>query len=84
MAKRKGSERNWKEYDEHLVKQGEILLDLESLKGWRKELFEMNKGKNGRPFKYPQSLILFLGIIRFVFKIPYCQPEGFARKGIVA
>ena len=30
MAKRKGSERNWKEYDEHLVKQGEILLDLES------------------------------------------------------
>jgi len=40
----------------------------------------MNKGKNGRPFKYPQSLILFLGIIRFVFKIPYRQLEGFARK----
>jgi len=40
----------------------------------------MNKGKNGRPFKYPHSLILFLGIIRFVFKIPYRQLEGFARK----
>jgi len=30
MAKRKGSERNWREYNEHLVKRGEILLDLES------------------------------------------------------
>jgi len=37
MAKRRGSERNWREYNEHLVKRGEILLDLKSLKGWKKK-----------------------------------------------
>ena len=80
MAKEKGFDRNWKEYNEKLVQRGEILLDVESLKGWQEELFKMNKGKNGRPFKYPHRLIMFLGTLRVVFRIPYRQLEGFARK----
>ncbi|MGQ9733975.1 MAG: IS5 family transposase, partial [Candidatus Bipolaricaulia bacterium] len=47
--------------------------------GWQKELWEMNRGKNGRPFRYPHSLVLFLGALRVVFRLPYRQLEGLAR-----
>ena len=80
MARQKKPNRSWREYNEHLVRRGEILLSVESLKGWKKELKEMNRGKNGRPFIYPHSLILFLGTLRVVFGLPYRQLEGFARK----
>jgi len=40
----------------------------------------MNLGKKGRPFLYPHSLMLFLGIIRVVFRLPYRQLEGFAKR----
>jgi len=60
MTERK-PDRDWKEYNEHLVQRGEILLKVERLQGWQEELQEMNLGKNGRPFRYPHSLILFLG-----------------------
>ncbi len=84
MAKEERSDRNGKEYKEKLVQRGEILLDVESLKGWQEELFKMNnkmnKGKNGRPFQYPHRLIMFLGILRIVFRIPYRPLEGFGRK----
>ena len=39
------SDRNWKEYNEALVRRGEILLDMESLDNWSKELKIMNRGK---------------------------------------
>lgn len=80
MTKEKKPDRNWKEYNEHLVQRGEILLAVESLSGWQEELEEINLGKNGRPFKYPHSLILFLGTLRVVFSMPYRQLEGFARR----
>jgi hypothetical protein len=32
------SDRNWKEYNEALVRRGEILLDMEFLDNWSKEL----------------------------------------------
>jgi len=38
MAERKKPGRNWKEYNERLVRRGEVALDVESLKGWKKEL----------------------------------------------
>ncbi|MCL0039112.1 IS5 family transposase [Dehalococcoidia bacterium] len=80
MIKEKKPDRDWKEYNEHLVRRGEVLLDVESLQGWQEELQGMNLGKNGRPFRYPHSLILFLGTLRVVFSLPYRQLEGFARK----
>jgi len=61
MARQKKPSRNWKEYNEHLVRRWEILLSVESLKDWKKELKEVNRRKNGRPFLYPHSLILFFG-----------------------
>jgi hypothetical protein len=76
----KRPDRNWKEYNENLVQRGEILLAVESLKGWKEELKEMNFKKNGRPFLYPDSLILFSGILRVVFSLPYRQLEGSGRR----
>jgi hypothetical protein len=39
------SGRDWKAYNEALVRRGEILLDLPILKDWRHELDGMSKGK---------------------------------------
>lgn len=49
--------RIWPEYNEELVVRGEFLLDLGWVKSWNKELKEMNKGKIGRPYDFPESLI---------------------------
>ena len=49
--------RNWKEYNEELVRRGEFYLDFDWVKSWKKELKEMNKKKVGRPFCFPESLI---------------------------
>ncbi len=46
MAKEKRPDRNWKEYNEHLVQRGEILLDIESLQSWQGKVHEMNLGKS--------------------------------------
>lgn len=49
--------RDWPAYNEELVLRGEFLLDLSWVKSWDKETEEMNKGKVGRPFDFPESLI---------------------------
>ena len=49
--------RVWTDYNEELVVRGEFLLDLEWIKSWDKELMQMNKGKRGRPYEFPNSLI---------------------------
>ncbi|MEM4311999.1 MAG: hypothetical protein QXX95_06395 [Nitrososphaerales archaeon] len=38
---------NWKEIDAKYVRQGELLLDLEFVKSWRREVSKMNYGKEG-------------------------------------
>ncbi len=49
--------RDWKMVNENLVLRGEFLLDLEWVKSWGKELGQMNEGKRGTPFEFPESLI---------------------------
>lgn len=50
--------RDWTQYNEHLVVQGEFLLDIEWIKnGWEKELTKMNNRKRGAPYRFPNSLI---------------------------
>ena len=53
------SSRNWKEYNEQLVRRGEALLDFDFLKGWGVELKEMNAGKRGKSYDYPLSYVRF-------------------------
>lgn len=50
--------RNWKKVNEELVVRGEFLLDLEWVRSWDKELEQMNEGKKGAPYEFPESLIL--------------------------
>lgn len=47
------SARDWKAYNEALVRRGEILLDFKVMKGWRTELAEMNGGEEGCSLRVP-------------------------------
>ena len=71
--------RNWKKYNESLVKRGEILLDFDVIDNWDSELEKMNQGKEGRKFIYPESFIKLLGYMRAYFHLPYRQTEGVVR-----
>jgi len=70
--------RNWKEYNEALVKRGELLFDTDFLAGWRSELEKMNDGKEGARFAYPNSFLNMLAAIH-AYLLPYRQLEGFVR-----
>jgi IS5 family transposase len=72
--------RNWKKYNEYLVKRGEVLLDFDVIDNWHVELEKMNEGKKGRKFVYPDSFIKLLGYMRAYFHLPYRQTEGVVRK----
>ena len=55
--KRKKRKINWSEYNESLVRRGEVMFDTDFLDNWRAELKIMNKGKEGAKYLYPNSLI---------------------------
>jgi Transposase DDE domain len=71
---------NWRNYNESLVKRGEVLLGFDVIDNWNTELEEMNKDKKGRKFLYPDSFIKLLGYMRAYFHLPYRQTEGVVRK----
>ena len=69
----------WKETDERLIRRGELILDLESLKNHRKELENMNEGRPGPRYKLADSYIQLLAAIRYLYAMPYRQLEGYTR-----
>ena len=71
--------RDWKRINEALVKRGELLLDLDFVKGWEKELDAMNRGKEGARFRYPDSFIRLLLFMHVYLHLPYRQLEGFTK-----
>ncbi|GIU71749.1 MAG: IS5 family transposase [Candidatus Nitrosocaldaceae archaeon] len=68
---------NWHDIDERLIKRGEILLSLDFIDNYDKELEELNKHKVGRPYQITNNYAQFLAIIRYMLDIPYRQLEGF-------
>jgi hypothetical protein len=70
--------RDWKGYNEALVKRGSIIIDLDFIAGWSKELKTMNDGKEGGRYRYPQSFIKLLAVVH-AYVLPYRQLEGFMR-----
>ena len=70
--------RDWKGYNEALVKRGLILLDLDFVAGWSRELKAMNDGKEGGRYRYPESFIKLLAVVH-AYVLPYRQLEGFMR-----
>jgi IS5 family transposase len=71
---------NWKNYNESLVKRGQVLLGFDVIDNWDTELEKMNEGKEGRKFVYPDSFIKLLGYMRAYFHLPYRQTEGVVRE----
>ena len=71
---------NWANYNESLVRRGEILLDFDVVDNWDSELVNMNKHKKGRKFVYQDSFIKLLGYMRVYFHLPYRQTEGVVRE----
>jgi len=72
--------RNWPEYNESLVKRGELYLTFTFLENWDLDLAKINQNKLGRKFESPPSFIQFLMMVHLIFKLPYRQIEGFLRK----
>jgi hypothetical protein len=70
---------DWKETDERLIRRGELILDLESLKNHEKELENMNEGRPGPRYKLANSIIQLLAAIRYLYQMPYRQLEGYTR-----
>lgn len=70
--------RDWKKYGDELVKRYEIYLDLNWVESWQEELQEMNKGKRGTPYLYPNSMIQFQSF--FVEKFHTRGAEAITRK----
>jgi hypothetical protein len=67
---------HWPSYNQSLVKRGEILFAYDFLDIWDDDLARMNKNKNGKKYKFPDSFILVIGYIRVYFHLPYRQTEG--------
>ncbi|MEM3006432.1 MAG: IS5 family transposase [Candidatus Nitrosotenuis sp.] len=69
----------WNQYNEKLVRRGEILISGDCFKSWDKELAEMNRKKQGRKFLFPESFMKLVGYARAYFGLPYRQTEGLLR-----
>jgi len=72
-------ERDWREYNEQLVKRGELILDFDWVKHWDDELIEMNRNKIGHPYVFPNSLIRLQTILHNK-TIPVRMIEGITRQ----
>jgi len=64
---------------DRLVKRGELILLLKAGERPEEELGRMNEGKVGRPFRYTDSLVWALAVLKVCLKLPYRQLEGFSR-----
>lgn len=65
MEKKKRYEdnRNWKEYNEELVMRGYFYINPQFLETWNEEIKQINSGKVGQPYLYPESMIKFLAVL---------------------
>ncbi len=70
---------DWRETDERLIRRGELILEIGFVENYRTELDAMNHGKEGRPYKLTPTYIQFLTAIRYLYRVPYRQLEGFTR-----
>jgi Transposase DDE domain len=69
--------RDWHNYNEALVRRGELELDSSVIEEWNGELKKENDGKVGEPYRYPESYIRLLAFVRLLFHMPYRETEGF-------
>jgi len=70
--------RDWSKYNNELVVRGEYYLDLGFSEHWYEELEEMNKGKRGAPYKFPNQFVNLMASWHQL--VDYRGLEGIARK----
>jgi len=71
------SERDWRSYNDALVRRGELNIDSSVIDEWESELKEANDGKNGKPYRYPEGFIRLIAFVKLLYHLPYRQAEGF-------
>ena len=72
---------NWSNYNQSLVRMGEILIGFDVINNWDTDLKEMDNDKVGEPFHYPNIFLLRLGYAKVYFHLPYRQTkEGTAQE----
>ena len=69
--------RDWREYNEQLVKRETLYLSLEFVEQWDQLVGDLNRGKRGHPFHYPGQFIAWMACVHSIFQMPYRQMEGF-------
>lgn len=70
--------RDWRKINEIHIQRGVYYLDFEWVKNWDKELEQMNDGKQGAPFQFPDSLIRLQALWAQVYN--YRAVEGITRQ----
>jgi len=68
---------DWKTVDQRLIRRGELILDLKTIRNHAEEVRKMNQGKPGPRYKLSNSYIRLLAAIRYIYQIPYRQLEGY-------
>ena len=70
--------RNWKDYNESLVRRGDITFwfDDDVIDAWD---HTNDEPKVGRPFTYSDTAVECLLMLRELFRLPYRQTEGLGR-----
>jgi hypothetical protein len=72
--------RNWVKYNEDLVRRGELYFSFEFLDSWATDIAQMNEGKVGRRYEFPEPFIQHLMMLHIILKASYRSLEGMVRK----
>jgi len=72
---------DWAAVDEKYQKRGGlvIVLSKKSILDWEKEVDEMNRGKRGGQYVYPNSLMLLCAVLHIMLGMAYRQIEGYLK-----
>jgi hypothetical protein len=71
--------KDWKTYNEKLVKRGEMYVSFGFLESWAEDLESMNTGKVGPLYRYPELFVAVLGLIHITLGVDYRGLEGSVR-----
>ncbi len=74
--------RNWKTINKSLVTRGELIMSWDVIDSWQEELDEMNKGKEGKKFAYPESFMNVSSYARVCFGLPFRQTQGMVKSHV--
>ena len=68
---------DWPAYNKKNISRGDINLDARLFRSWVSQLRKMNRHKEGHQYEYPDSFILFLGLLKVNMGFTYRKIAGF-------